>query len=398
MRGGRTAADGHTVSRHSRYRRTLAAAALLGALIAPTAGASAAAPGGSAATVSLDPPSTRSPADRDLQGRLTALRERHHADHEFVGAVLALQRRGGASVTATSGTKRLGHDSGAVDPKIPWGIGSITKTFVAVVVLQLAEEGSIDLDAGIEKYLPKLRGAERITPRELLQHTSGLGEYLDKPAVLNDAKRTWTPAELIAGAETAGRTGKPGAGYSYSNTDYIVLGKIIEQVTGRWWATEVRQRILTPLHMRHTAMITPHSAPGYGLVGDSFVDYTDRWDPSVGGAAGGLQSTSSDLLRFIQALAHGRLLSHASQEQMMTFIPAEDLSQFGVVDHEYGLGLELYSTDRVTVYGHLGSGAAHSAFIAFDRRSGASVVAMMNSENPGPQALMALEALTAATG
>src|SRR3712207_1194826 len=120
-----------------------------------------------------------------------------------------------------------------------WNIGSATKPFVAVVVLQLAEEGAIDLDAGIERFLPDLPGAERITPRQLLQHTSGLGEYLDQPAVRTDAQRAWTPAELIAVAEAAGRVGEPGGPYHYANTNYIVLGEIVEQVTGRSWADEV---------------------------------------------------------------------------------------------------------------------------------------------------------------
>ena len=78
------------------------------------------------------------------------------------------------------------------DLDVPWNIGSATKTFVAVVVLQLAEEGRLDLDAGIDRFLPELPGAERITPRQLLQHTSGLGEYKDQPAVLNDPTRAWT--------------------------------------------------------------------------------------------------------------------------------------------------------------------------------------------------------------
>jgi D-alanyl-D-alanine carboxypeptidase len=352
-------------------------------------------PSGSAATLPATTASTRSHRDCGLAWKMTRILEQHRADHQFVGAVLALREKDGASVTVTSGTTKLRRHSAAVNPRTPWEIGSVTKTFVAVVVLQLAEEGRIDLDAGIAGYLPDLPGADRITPRELLQHTSGLGEYLDQPAVLNDAQRKWTPEELIAVAEAAGRTGKPGGAHSYSNTNYIVLGQIIEQVTGNPWVAEVRKRILEPLHMRHTAAIARHGAPGYGLESGGFVDYTDRWDPSVGGAAGGLQSTASDLLVFTEALAHGRLLSDASRAQMMAFIPASDLSQFGVVRHEYGLGLELYVTDQATVYGHLGSGAAHSAFIGFDRQSGASVVVTMNSDNPGPQAVMAIEALTA---
>ncbi len=81
---------------------------------------------------------------------------------------------------------------------VEWNIGSVTKTFVAVVVLQLADEGKIDLDAGIDRFLPDLADADRITPRRFLQHTSGLGEYNDNPAVLNDPHRVWSPSELIA--------------------------------------------------------------------------------------------------------------------------------------------------------------------------------------------------------
>jgi hypothetical protein len=83
---------------------------------------------------------------------------------------------------------------------------------------------------------------------------------------------------------------------------------------------------------------------------------------------------------------------------MKRFIPAEDLSDFGIVDHGYGLGLEKYSTDQVTTYGHLGSGSAQSAFVGFDPGTGAAVVVMINSHNPGPQGVMALEALAAANG
>jgi D-alanyl-D-alanine carboxypeptidase len=331
--------------------------------------------------------------NRDLERAMTDILEAHHAKHEFVGAVLALRNADGTKATVTSGTKKLNSDA-AVDPDVPWGIGSVTKTFVAVVMLQLVEEGRIDLDAGIDKYMPDLPGADRITPRQLLQHTSGLGEYLDDSAVQNDGRRRWAPSELIAVAEAAGRTGEPGSPYSYSNTNYIVLGEIIKQVTGNSWLDEVRTRILEPLHLRHTRLGVLKGAPGYGVEGDMFVDYTDRWHPSIGGASGGLQSTARDLLVFARALATGRLLSDRSEAEMTTFIPAEDYSAYGVV-HEYGLGLERYANEDVTVFGNLGSGAAHSSFIGFDPTSGAAVAVTLNSDTPGPQAVMALEALAA---
>jgi D-alanyl-D-alanine carboxypeptidase len=270
--------------------------------------------------------------------------------------------------------------------------------FVAVVVLQLAEEGRIDLDAGIAKYMPDLPGADRITPRHLLQHTSGLGEYLDEPAVVTDSQRKWTPAELIAVAESSGRTGEPGGPYQYSNTNYVVLGQIVKQVTGHSWLAEVRKRVVEPLELRNTGLGTIPGPPGYDLDNGTFVDDTGRLHPSVGGAGGGMQSTASDLLKFTVALATGRLLSDRSQAEMKRFIPAEDLSDFGIVDHGYGLGLEKYSTDQVTTYGHLGSGSAQSAFVGFDPGTGAAVVVMINSHNPGPQGVMALEALAAANG
>jgi hypothetical protein len=100
---------------------------------------------------------------------------------------------------------------------------------------------------------------------------------------------------------------------------------------------------------------------------------------------------------FTRALADGRLLSEQSQAEMGTFIPGEDLSQFGI-DHRYGLGFEQYVAGGLTVHGHMGSGAVHSAFLGFDGDSGAAVAVMMNTETPGPQAFMAFEALTAARG
>ena len=156
----------------------------------------------------------------------------HHAAGEFVGARIAVRDRDGTITEVTAGTPTVDPASGPVDPDVPWNIGSATKTFVAVVVLQLAEEGRLDLDAGIDGFLPDLPGADRITPRQLLQHTSGLGEYLDQTALLTDAQREWAPSELIAVAEAAGRVGEPAGPFHYSNTNYVVLGEIIEHVTG----------------------------------------------------------------------------------------------------------------------------------------------------------------------
>ncbi len=326
---------------------------------------------------------------------LNSILESHHDAGEFVGGRIAFRDPDGTVTEATVGTPTLDPASGPVDLDTPWNVGSITKTFVAVVVLQLAEEGRIDLDGGIDAYFPDLKDAERITPRELLQHTSGLGEYSYQPQVLNDAHRHWTAAEMLAVAEAAGRFGEPGGAFHYSNTNYIVLGEIIRLVTGNEWDEEVQTRIVEPLGLTHTDLITTQAAPSFVPVNGSFVDSTNATDPSLGGAAGAIESNGRDLLEFVTALKDGTLLSPESQQAMRAFVPGEDYSQFGVT-HRYGLGFEQYETDAITVDGHMGTGA-QEAFIGYEPDSGAAVAVMLNVDNPGPQAFMAIEALTAAS-
>jgi D-alanyl-D-alanine carboxypeptidase len=328
------------------------------------------------------------------QAELDRILQTHLAAREFVGARIALRDRDGTITQARAGTQTTDPASPPVDLDAPWNIGSATKSFVAVVVLQLAEEGRLDLDAGIDRFFPELPGADRITPRQLLQHTSGLGEYKDQPAVLNDPARAWTPAELIAVAEAGGRIGEPGGPHHYTNTNYIVLGEIIEQVTGHPWADEVRTRIAEPLGMTGTSEIGSTGAVGYTIVDGSFVDSTNAADASIGGAAGALQSTGPDLLLFATALADGALLNADSMAAMARFLPAEDYSQFGIA-HGYGLGLEEYAGDVITIYGHMGTGEAQSAYVGYDPEHGTAVAVGTNTAIPGPQALMGYEALLA---
>jgi len=326
---------------------------------------------------------------------LSGILESHRAAGEFVGASIAVQGPDGSITEVTSGTQTVDPGSAPVDLDVPWNIGSATKTFVAIVALQLADEGRLDLDAPIVGFFPDLPGADRITPRQLLQHTTGLNEYLNDPAVRSEATREWTPAELIAVAEAAGRVGEPGGPFQYSNTNYIVLGEIIEQVTGNPWGDEVVTRIAEPLGMTSTRELTPEDRPGgYQVIDGTLVDWTHGAHPSIGGAAGGLQSTARDLLRFANALRDGTLLSPGSQAAMQAFVPGEDLSQFGI-DHRYGLGLERHATGAVTAIGHMGTGEAQSAYVGYDAEHGTAVAVATNTAVPGPQAFMAFEALVA---
>jgi D-alanyl-D-alanine carboxypeptidase len=323
---------------------------------------------------------------------LQAILDAHDNGEEFVGAVVAVRDASGATVTLTAGRPSL-DELAPVEPAVAWNIGSATKTFVAVVVLQLADEGLIDLDAGVEAWLPDLPDAAEITPRQLLQHTSGLAEYIDEPGL--DTTRAWDPMELVEIAEARGRVGAPGERHFYSNTNYLLLGELIEQVTGTAWEAEVVSRVADPLGMSSTRLLESGSqAPAHSLGAEGWIEVTDLTDPSIGGAAGALESTVSDLSVFINALATGELLPLELQQQMETFVAGQDYSEFGV-EHGYGLGVERYDTAEVSVIGHMGVGAGQSTFIGFDHRHGTSVAVQFNADVPGPQALLALELLTA---
>lgn len=312
--------------------------------------------------------------------------------------MLALHDPVQGDAVVTSGVTRPGPQGSPVARQVPWAIGSATKMFVAVVVLQLAEQGELDLDASIEPYFHDLPRASEITSRELLQHTSGLAEYLDSPAVLSDAQRPWSAQELVDIAVARGAVAEPGTDHHYANTNYILLGELIAQLSGHPWYEEVRQRILAPLGMTHTHYagepLAPPLGAGYTSENGQFVEATGRVHASVGGAAGALQSTAPDLLRFARALLLGSLLDEQRQEEMQAFVPGEPR---GYVGHEYGLGFEKYVVNQVTLYGHAGSAPAHGSFVGFEPQSGLALAVVINSDDPAASPLMALETVAAAT-
>jgi len=251
--------------------------------------------------------------------------------------------------------------------------GSITKTFLATVVLQLVDEGSLRLDDSVERWLPGVvPNGENITVRQLLNHTSGLYDILPtltlppSPAFLDNRMRTWTSTELIQRALAHPPVfDKPGSAFSYSNTGYLLLGQIVEKVTHRSYGKEIERRVIRPLQLDHT--VVPGTSPwipgphphGYVPIkqddgAPKLVDFT-VWNPSVFGAAGELISTTSDLNRFVKALLGGRLLPANLLAEMKTQ---------GVPNgRPYGLGLAWRDTScGLPVYGNDGDALTHQAW------------------------------------
>ncbi|MFD7640525.1 serine hydrolase domain-containing protein [Kitasatospora sp. NPDC059795] len=292
----------------------------------------------------LAPSTTASAGPRPdvVQQRLDAL-----VKQDGVPAALAtVKDRDGRSRTYTAGV-----GDATTKAKVPTDgqirIGSNTKTFTAVVVLQLVAEGRIGLDADVDAYLPGLvRGdgidGRNITVRQLLQQTSGLPDYMNPAGVLGDSKRYTEPRELLDAALARKARFAPGARWEYSNTNYLLAGLIVQKVTGRPIGEEITKRVIERIGLRHTSfplpgdMTIPEAHPkGYLLAADgSLRDYTEL-DPSWGWAAGAMISTNTDLTRFYEALLGGRLLPAAQLAQMRATVPADALGA-GV---GYGLGL-----------------------------------------------------------
>ena len=271
--------------------------------------------------------------------------------------VIILTRHGGRVSYAVAGKadKATGQP---MQPQDRVHIGSITKTFTATVVLQLAAAGRLSLTDSVQKWLPGVvtgHGYDpaKITIRELLQQTSGLRDYTSDPQFLTpqNLAKAWQPQQLV---DIALREGPPVHGWLYSNTNYILLGMIIQKATGKSPAAEISSRILVPLGLHDTSYpLTSKQIPGphaHGYYGS--LDLTNAVSPSVAGAAGAIISTAGDVARFYRALLTGRLLPPAQQRELLSAIPVNDTGE--LFAERYGLGIYAVHLSCGTAWGHDG--------------------------------------------
>lgn len=252
-------------------------------------------------------------------------------------------------------------------------IASNTKTFVATVVLELVAEHRVELDAPVARYLPGVvhgpgGDGNLITVRNLLQHTSGIPNYLNQLDLGSvDALRRYKSADqLIRLGLDQPSEFTPGSDFGYSNTNYLLAGKLIEQVTGVPVGLEVTRRILVPLGLRDTywplfplenVMRRPHPQ-GYDTFDGNRVDITDI-DPGWGLADGAMVSTGADLNRFFMALLSGNLLSPPQLAEMLHTVPTNDPRR----PDDVGLGLfRRINSCGIETWSH---GGAMNGFLVF---------------------------------
>ncbi|HDR7386443.1 D-alanyl-D-alanine carboxypeptidase [Bacillus toyonensis] len=244
-------------------------------------------------------------------------------------------------------------------------IGSVTKTFTATTVLQLVGENRVQLDDSIEKWLPGLiqgngYDGNQITIRQLLNHTSGIAEYLkSKDADIINSKKTYTAEEIVKIGLSLPPDFSPGKGWSYSNTGYVILGMLIEKITGNSYAEEIEKRIIEPLDLSNTFLpgnspVIPGKNHARGYVkteGTSELKDITYYNPSLANSAGDMISNADDLNKFFSSLLSGKLLKERELKEMLTTVPVEGKA----VGDGYGLGIyETKLPNGVSVWGHGG--------------------------------------------
>ncbi|WP_063784302.1 serine hydrolase domain-containing protein, partial [Streptomyces sp. SBT349] len=318
------------------------------------------------------------------------------------GALARIRDGDRRAITLTSGTAELGTGRPMVGGDGRYRVGSVTKSFTAVAVLQLAGRGAVRLDEPIETYLPGVvRGTgdgadidgRHISVRRLLQHTSGLPDYM---AHLNplDRDEPVEAAELVRFALAHAPDFDPGRGWEYSSTGYLIAGMLVERLTGDDIGTAVTERVIRPAGLSDTywpptgerairgrharAYVADPADPGGPLL-----DVTE-FEPSLAGASGALVSTPSDLNRFWQRLFEGRLLTAPALAEMMTVLPPGP-------GEGCGLGLRRFPlTGGGSFWGHLGDHLGTSTRSGRDA-SGRQVTAYITARTGSDQAKARLE-------
>lgn len=296
-----------------------------------------------------------------------------------------------AAIAAGSGTPypfKTDLPGGMSDTTL-FGIGSITKIFVAVVVLQLVEEAKLRLTDSVQQHLPidiycDIENASTATIQQLLSHTAGVDSWEDDPVWLIDGRganadvsRTWTKTKTLDYIRRPRQTAPDPGSWYYSNTNYTLLGLIIESATGSTAEGEIRRRILEPLQMSHTFVEGFEDGPHDGAsrryhytskqfretagistdfspVSDDFMDVTGS-NLSVSWMAGGMISHPLDLVKFAVALRDGALLSPSSTACMQNW------RETTIPKHQMGLGLFRQSSSAGTWLGHSGGVLGFSA-------------------------------------
>jgi len=309
----------------------------------------------------------------ELRHRVQSKLDEMRASAELPGITVGFVLADGRSSSVSSGVADVENKT-PLAPNDLMLAGSIGKTYFAAVTLQLVHEGKLKLDEKIERWLGReawfnrLPNAKDITLRMLMNHTSGIPEHvLDKDfiaAMKANPDRVWKPAELVAYVLDAKPLFPAGQGWSYADTNYIVVGIIVERVTGKSFYSEVEKRILKPLALKHTqpsvsrtipGLVTGYSRPDspFGFAGRTIIEGKFVINPQMEWTGGGFVSTAGDLARWAKALYEGKVLKKDALDEMLTPVEARG-GRGGGSGNKYGLAVQIRQSEWGVSYGHGG--------------------------------------------
>lgn len=310
-----------------------------------------------------------------------------------VGASMAVYNPADGLWLGTSGQADL-HNRVPLQPCTMTRVGSTVKMWTATVILQLVGEGRLGLDDPLSdhlqgEFLDRIAQADVATIRQLLQHSSGIYNYIQnlrfQTASLNDLLRPWHAEDLLAYAYGQPAYFSPGTDVAYSNTNYILLGLLIEQLEGKPLHEVFDTRIILPLGLRHTQFAGKNPVPE-GIARGYIDIYSNRqviestyysgWDYYT--ADGGLISTPNDMQVFFRALMHGQLLGPAELAEMLTW-QAPSQQDPGFYDIAYGLGIFKMKTAHGTCYFHSGDAIGYYASMLYFPADSTTLVWAVNS-------------------
>jgi D-alanyl-D-alanine carboxypeptidase len=330
-----------------------------------------------------------------LKTALQAKLDEWHKAGSFPGATLGVVLPNGESFALAVGFS----DRDARTPMKPADrmlAGSVGKTFAAATALQLVKEGRIGLDDKIQKYLgseawfSRLPNAREITVRQLMNHTSGLVRYEFKEQFTKDLtanpEKVWKPAELLAYLLDEKPPFEAGKGWDYSDTNYIVLGMIIEKVTGRKFYDEANRRVIKPLKLTDTipqdgpklkGVVQGYAGPNNPFGGTDAMIVNGKFaiNPQFEWTGGGYASTTHDLAGWVKMIYEGKAFSPELLPQVLEGVPAPMLGR----ENKYGLGAIIRKTPIGTSYGHSGFFPGYMTDMAYFPEQKIAVAVQVNT-------------------
>lgn len=318
--------------------------------------------------------------DAETEARLQTALDETVERYDVPGAVARVRLPGGEWTSAVGSADVEGDVPMTED--LVWPIRSITKSFTVTVLLELVDDGQLSLDDTLDEWVPEMTNSDEITLGQLADMTAGVPEYTNDAfieAFIEDQDATFTGEDLIGYALTEDPSSEPGEAHLYINTSTVLLGQVIEQVTGQDFDEVLSERVLDPLELSDTAYITePHGwtgphATGYQPDGDELAPQDANF--TVFDTAGAMVSTVDDLTDWGPALATGELLDPNTQAARIIGTPLDEGPEYDT--YADGIG-ELEGW-----WGHTGEGFGVTALVMHQVDADATVVIFMNLSNVG---------------